>query len=96
MLDQSKAVWPTVKAYQNTWTHEIIPFKFGYGWSLQLQAGIDEFADLRKAKEMIDSGLHDVNEIRTNVLNLPPYEGDEFNKPKGAQVPIPADTGGFF
>lgn len=97
-IEQAKGTGPLIKAIQNTFTTEVIPFRYGYGYSLKLQTGVDEFAEIRKAREMLESKLYDVNWIRVNILNLPPYEGEEFNKPQGAAQPLPPmePAGSFF
>jgi hypothetical protein len=74
-----------------------VPYKFGYGFSVKIQAGIDEFAKYREAKEMLETNAMDVNYVRKTVLGLPPYDDKQYDRPQGAApAPVNGQGGGFF
>lgn len=84
-IDQNKSVIPMVNIIQDKFNLEIIPFRFGIGYSLEFQVSSDKTEELNYRKLMLDSGLYSTNEIRTEEMSLDPFDGEEYNKPaKGA------------
>lgn len=82
-LAQGKGVAPLILQLEYDLNKRIIPFRFGSGYSLELEVGQSERENLELLQIKMASGLYSVNEVRRDDLNLDPFDGDEFEKPMG-------------
>jgi phage portal protein BeeE len=90
-IELGKGIAPIAAMLEEKLTHDIIPYRFGIGFSVEFDAGADDKVELQLHRDMLQSGLYAVNEIRTDFMNRTPFKGDEFDKPQGAQPPQPPD-----
>lgn len=88
-IDQNKSVLPIVRTIERIINREILPFRFGAGYNLEFQISVDPKEELAYYKDMVDSGLYSVNEVRSNEIGVDPFDGEEFDKPKGTQPEQP-------
>jgi len=95
-LDQRQGTGPIVRGIQDNYDKDIILQKFGSGYLLKFMAGLDDAADLQKAREHLESGAFDVNWVRTHILNEAPYPEEEFDRPPGTQQPSPEEQQDLF
>lgn len=83
--DNAKAIRPIIVTMEQTFTHEIIPQRFGYGYTMQFSVPMSEREKIELAKIKSDSGLWSKNEIRREDLHLDPVRDPAFDIPQGAQ-----------
>lgn len=83
--DNAKGLRPIIVTMEQTFTHEIIPQRFGYGYSMQFSVPMSERENIELAKIKSDSGLWSKNEIRRDDLHLDPIRDPSFDIPQGAQ-----------
>jgi len=90
-IEKEKGIYPDILDLETKITKEILPFRFGSGYSLKLRSGYDNSGDIAKWKAMKESGLYTVNEIRTEEMGKEPFEGQQFDLPDGGgpQPPQP-------
>lgn len=84
-IELGKGIAPIVALLEEKINHDILPFRFGSGYKIELQPTHDEKAEIEKYRAMKQSGLWATNEIRTDYMNEAPFPGEEFDKPEGAQ-----------
>ncbi len=82
-IEQGKGITPILQMIERKHTKEIITARYGSGYMMK-------FRKMRNPKEEAaldllkqQTGEETVNELRERK-NLPTFDGDEFNKPKGA------------
>lgn len=91
--EKSRAMFPIVKIIDKTITRKWIPFRFGSGWLMEHKTGLSDAERLALEKQMIETGTYSVNQI-VEERGDEPFEGEEFNKPQGAQPTQPGDSQG--
>lgn len=91
-IDQGKGVVPILKLIENRFNRDVIPFRYGNGYRLNAQLTKSDEEELDLLTKKNNSGLYSVNELRINEMNEDPFDGDEFNKPRGAQSPDGSQT----
>lgn len=84
-IDQNKGILPLVKILENNINHEVLPFRFGFGYKLQFQVAKDPTEELQYSALKVSSGLYSVNEVRVNDLGEDPFDDPQYDKPNGAQ-----------
>jgi hypothetical protein len=82
-LDKQRGIYPVILLLQRFFDKDILPFRYGTGYKLEFSGGTNEFEQIRLVKEKMQSGVFPVNEIRTEDLGKEPFEGEEYDKPKG-------------
>jgi hypothetical protein len=82
--DNAKGVRPIIITMEQTFTHEVIPQRFGYGYTMQFSVPMSEREKIELAKIKGDSGLWSKNEIRRDDLFLDPIRDPAFDIPQGA------------
>lgn len=85
-LEVNKGIFPIVNIIENFLNKEVLPFRYGTGYSFEFKTKLSELEEIEKIAKKLQSGFHSVNEIREEE-GLDPFEGDEFNKPQSAQPP---------
>lgn len=91
-IELGKGIAPIVSQLEECMNHDIIPFRFGSGYKIELQPSKDSMGEITKWRDMLQSGLYAVNEIRTDFMNEPPFKGEQFDAPSG-QPPTPPPPG---
>lgn len=82
--DNAKGIRPIIVNMEQTFTHEIIPMRYGYGYRMQFSVPMSEREKIELAKIKGDSGLWSKNEIRRDDLSLDPIRDPAFDIPTGA------------
>ncbi len=93
-IEKEKGIYPDVLDLESKITKEILPFRFGGGYSLKLRSGYDNSGDIAKWRSMRESGLYSTNEIRTEEMGKEPFEGQQFDLPEAAAAPQPQPVPG--
>lgn len=83
-IDQGKGEFPILAYFENKFNREILPFRFGYDYSLKAEMSEDEREKMETLRVKMATGIYTTNEVREDE-NLNPFEDEEFNKPPGAQ-----------
>ena len=85
-LMHSKGVMPIVSLLQNMITKEILPYRYGHGWTFEFATGRTEDADIETIVKKAASGIFSINELREEMglSNL----GVEFDKPIQQTAPL--------
>lgn len=84
-IDQNKGILPLVRTIENCINHEVLPFRFGFGYKLQFQVSKDKGEELQYFSQKVQSGLYSVNEVRVNDLGEDPFDNPQFDVPQGTQ-----------
>lgn len=82
-IDQGKGITPILKLIQNRFNRDILPFRFGYGYSMEFQTTKNEREEVEIMAAKVQSGIYSVNEVRESK-NLLPYDKPELDYPQGA------------
>jgi hypothetical protein len=82
--ENAKAIRSTIVLFEEKFTHEIIPDKFGYGYYMEFTSPRSDEEQVNLAKIKADSGLFSRNEIRVDDFNKDPINQPEFDIPQGA------------
>ena len=88
--DNSKGVFPFVRIVEELFTHQIIPYKYGYGWEMKFSTPMSESEKVDIAMKKAQSGIFDVNEIRVNDFQVEAYPEQIYDRPQAQQPPQPA------
>lgn len=86
-MNQSRGVYPIVQSLENFWNLDVLPFRFGSGYSLKYEATTSEAEQIELLTKKKNSGLLSVNEIRTVDMGREPLKGDQYNEPAPAPDP---------
>jgi hypothetical protein len=81
-VENQRGVRPILRIIEELFSRTIIPFKFGYGWQMQFATPKSDSDQVELGKNMVESGLFSVNEVRVNEFNAEPISDPEFDKPK--------------
>lgn len=90
-IEQGKGIAPILKTIEQKLNDEILPFRGGLGYKFKFDIEENDEKKLDKLTKKVNSGLYSVNQIRTEDLNEMPFEGEEFEKPRGASTIAPGD-----
>lgn len=82
----SRGILPITNIIEMVYNRDIIPFRFGNGFTMEYSKGKSEIEDLEALQRKVNLGLYSTNELRVDELNESPFEGEEFDKPQGAQT----------
>lgn len=97
-IDQNKGIVPVARILEYDWNRKKIPYRVGPGYKLEFQIATDPLEELKYYREMVESGLYSVNEVRTQEMGENPFKGEEYDVPKppaGAGALEPSMAGGF-
>lgn len=83
-IDKEKGIGPIIRIIDKTMTNKILPRRFGNYWEFSHSGGMSEIEQVELDTKKLNSGSYDVNEVRESRGD-DPYEGEEFDKPQGAQ-----------
>lgn len=83
--DNAKGVRPIIITMEQTFTHEIIPQRYGFGYSMQFSVPMSERERIELAKMKGESNIWSPNEIRRDDLQLDPIKDPAYDVPKGGQ-----------
>lgn len=89
-IDQNKGIIPVTRIIEYGWNRKKLPYRVGPGYKIEFQISTDPLEELKYYREMVESGLYSVNEVRTEEMGRNPFRGEEFDKPK---APAGAGTG---
>ena len=83
-ISEGRGIVPICNMIESKFNREIIPFKFGNGWSFQFEKG-NETDELTRIKMMMETGVYAVNEIRQDELGLDPFTDTKYDEPQPPQ-----------
>lgn len=85
----SKGIYPIVKSFEYVIKHEILPFRYGPGYSLEIAGGQNPDNEIDEIQKKVTTGIFTMNELREamGLDNL----GPEYDKPISAQAPAGTD-----
>jgi len=78
----SAGILPIVKILETFWNYDILPFRFGPGYKLEFSVEKSEKEEMEVLKAKMDTGVYSINEIRTEDLNLDPFNDEKFDVPQ--------------
>lgn len=84
---QSKGVLPMLQIIESMHNRDVLPFRYGPGWKIDYKTMKNDMEEMELLAKKMSTGIFSVNEVRKDDLNLEPFEGEEYNKPAGAQQP---------
>lgn len=84
-ISEGRGIAPIVALLRRTMERDIIPFKFGNGYTLDFEGGATESESLDILLKKVQTGLYSVNELRSKELQEDPY-GAEYDKPMTPQA----------
>lgn len=90
-IEQGKGVIPILALIESKFNRDILPFRYGYGYSLNAEMAEDEQKKIEIERMKLQSGKYSVNEIRRND-NLNPFEGEQYELPQGSQSDMAGQT----
>jgi hypothetical protein len=90
--DNSKGIFPFVRIIEELFTHQIIPYKFGYGWRMKFEQPMSTQEKIDISTKKVQSGLFDVNEVRVEDWNKEAYPEPQYDRPQTAQPQQPASA----
>lgn len=93
-IELGKGIAPIVALLEMKFNHDILPYRYGQGYTMKIKVQLTEREQLQLEKERLESGLYTLNEIRTDFMNLMPFKGEQFEIPKGYQPETSEQTGG--
>jgi len=82
-IDKQKGIWPIVLLLQDFFSQDIIPYRFGSGYTFEYAPGQSEMETVKLVKEKLGSGAWTVNEVRSEDLGKDTFQGEEYDKPQG-------------
>jgi len=85
---QSRGTRPVIDNILQQFNRDIIPFRFGRGFTLVCEAERSEQERLETIAKAMQTGIYSVNELR-RWENEDPFEGEEFDRPQGSQPAQP-------
>jgi hypothetical protein len=83
--DKYKGIFPILQTLEEFWNHDVIPFRYGTGYSMAYESDVSEAEQVKLRAEKLQSGLYSTNEIRIKDMGEDPFDGPEFDKPMAAQ-----------
>lgn len=84
---QARGTKPIIDCILQQFNRDILPFRFGSGFTLVCEAERTEEDRLKLLQLKMQTGIYSINEIRKDE-NIDPFEGEEFDKPAGAGQPV--------
>lgn len=84
--DMYKGIFPILQTLEEFWTHDVIPFRYGSGFSMKYESEVSEAEQVKLLSEKLQSGLWAANEIRIKDMGEDPFDGPEYDKPQAAQA----------
>lgn len=90
----SRGILPILRIIETKFNREILPYRFGYGYSIEFDSGKDEMQEIDRIDKMAKTGIYSINEIRVNELGEDPFSGEEYDKPMNAPQAPPAGQEG--
>jgi phage portal protein BeeE len=93
-VENQRGVRPVIRTIEELFTRTIIPYRFGWGWSMQFETQRSDSDQIALGRSQVESGLFSVNEVRVNLYNAEPINQPEYDMPKppGAPAQNPADA----
>lgn len=86
---QQRGVLPIIQMIEVKFNRDILPFRFGWGCTLEFETGKSEKDEIALLQQKVQTGLFSVNELRLEELNKDPFPGEQFDVPAGAQQAQP-------
>ncbi len=83
-IELNKAIIPTAMIVQSMYNRNVIPYKFGSGYKFEFENTKDRMTQLNEYQLMLQTGVWDVNHIRTQEEGMDPYPEEEYNRPQNA------------
>ena len=94
-IERGKGIMPILGTIESIINRDILPYRYGFGYQLKYQSMKDDVKERQLDAIKLNDGELTVNELREKY-NLPIFDGDEFNKPKGTQVPMGTELSPLF
>ena len=90
-IEQGKGTTPIVRLIEEAHTKNIIPFRFGYGWKLEVAKEKNETEKEQVDTLRLNNGKVTVNELREED-GMPTFDDEQFDLPRGTQPAQPGES----
>ena len=82
-ISEGRGIVPITVIIANELNRNIIPYRFGNGFTFEFDTGKSETEDIDLILKKVQTGLYAPNELRVEELGKDPVPGEEFDKPSG-------------
>ncbi len=84
-IEKQKGIGPVVKLITERLNKDIIPIRYGSGYSFEFASGFSDAEQLQMDRDKVLSGSYSVNDVRI-ARGDPPFPEEEYDRPQGAQM----------